>query len=139
MVDWSGLSTGRYPEVRKNTRLVGKHIATLCDLLVVNTGISLTSVHLVGHSLGAHVAGYAGASVTKTKIGRITGLDPARPLFEMPALVTTDRRLDTSDAHFVDVIHTNGGSFGMILPIGHVDFYPNGGMKQPGCDTSKIF
>lgn len=31
---------------------------------------------VVGHSLGAHIAGFAGKSVKKGKIGTIIGLDP---------------------------------------------------------------
>jgi hypothetical protein len=36
----------------------------------------------------------------------------------------------------VDVIHTDGsssiaGGFGHLDPLGHVDFYPNGGSVQP--------
>lgn len=47
-------------------------------------------------------------------------------------------RLDQSDANYVDVIHSNGeslivGGFGTWEPIGHVDFYPNGGRAQRGC------
>lgn len=37
------------------------------------------------------------------------------------------------DAKYVQVIHTNGGHLGYLGPLGHADFYPNGGMKQPGC------
>ncbi|CAG2119107.1 unnamed protein product, partial [Medioppia subpectinata] len=51
-------------------------------------------------------------------------------------------RLTKSDALFVDVIHTETvrrGAFqwgtGMAKSIGHIDFYPNGGLDQPGCST----
>lgn len=44
-----------------------------------------------------------------------------------------DGRLDPSDAKHVHVIHTNGGFLGFLKPIGHADFYPNGGMNQKGC------
>lgn len=65
------------------------------------------------------------------KVARISGLDPAMPWF---LTVTTDDRLDPSDAEFVDVIHTCGGVLGLILTLGTVDFYPNGGtIFQPGC------
>ena len=63
------------------------------------------------------------------------GLDPGEGPFK---LNETDTRLDISDADFVDIIHTNGGNFingeiAFIEPIGHLDFYVNGGHKQPGC------
>lgn len=47
--------------------------------------------------------------------------------------------VDRSDAMFVDAVHTSAGyvilkgDFGVIGPIGHIDFYVNGGSKQPGC------
>ena len=61
----------------------------------------------------------------------ILGLDPAGPVF---ARRPRKARLDSSDARFVDVIHT---SFNYLVGImgrcGDVDFYVNGGGKQPGC------
>lgn len=99
---------------------------------------SLDRFHMIGHSLGAHLAGYAGYTLQREfglTLGRITGLDPAEPLFtDTEPLV----RLDRSDAHFVDVVHTDAttlamGGLGMRAAIGHVDFYPNGGSNNPGC------
>lgn len=63
------------------------------------------------------------------------GLDPAEPEFEDHP---TSIRLDPTDAVFVDVIHTNGAppdrlGAGLMQVSGHVDFYVNGGQKQPGC------
>ena len=57
------------------------------------------------------ITGYAGEKLyewRKAKLGRITALDPAQPLFKgMPEFV----RLDPGDAEFVDVIHTDGKDF----------------------------
>lgn len=51
-----------------------------------------------------------------------------------------DGHLTSSDAKFVDVIHTDGGIFGFPNPIGHADYYPNGGRPlQPGCSASNFF
>lgn len=61
----------------------------------------------------------------------IPGLDPAAMWFHGEH---EDVRLDTSDAFFVDVIHTSS-EYGITSGIGHVDFFPNGGKKQPGCNT----
>lgn len=47
--------------------------------------------------------------------------------------------LDTSDAHFVDVMHTGAGILGQWGPNGHADFYLNGGTSQPGCAHDTIF
>lgn len=91
-------------------------------------------IHLIGHSLGAHVAGAAG-SMFNNRIARITGLDPALPSFDH--FKDADQRLDLTDAQFVDIIHTCAGTLGLFAPIGHVDFYPNGGTPtQPGCQPT---
>lgn len=90
-------------------------------------------IHILGHSLGAHIAGFIGSNLSG-KIGRITGMDPARPDFESPFLKEPKDRLDPTDAKFVDIIHTCAGTVGFVRPIGHIDFYPNGGsFRQPGC------
>lgn len=41
--------------------------------------------------------------------------------------------LSRDSAAFVDVIHTNGLMQGVMKPLGHADFYMNGGIVQPGC------
>ncbi|KFM63671.1 Pancreatic triacylglycerol lipase, partial [Stegodyphus mimosarum] len=97
-------------------------------------------VHIIGHGLGAHASGYAGKwfqNRQKEVIDRITGLDPSGPFFNGVQKVV---RLDKDDASFVDVIHTNSDGnrlmgYGLTEPIGHLDFYPNGGELQPGCET----
>lgn len=62
-------------------------------------------------------------------------LDPAGPLF---SLDNPAERLASTDAVYVEVIHTNAGLQGFREPIGHASFYPNFGRTQPGCgvDTS---
>lgn len=66
----------------------------------------------------------------------ILGLDPALPLYMFNG---PSSRLSASDAKFVDVIHTDGGILGYPWPLGHADFFPNGGRPlQPGCATQEL-
>uniref|UniRef100_A0A8D2PUJ3 triacylglycerol lipase n=1 Tax=Zosterops lateralis melanops TaxID=1220523 RepID=A0A8D2PUJ3_ZOSLA len=139
VVDWLSLAHQLYTDAVNNTQIVGKTIARLLDWLQENPLFKLENVHLIGYSLGAHVAGFAGNHVHGT-IGRITGLDPAGPMFEG---VDPSRRLSPDDANFVDVLHTYtretlGVSIGIQMPVGHVDIYPNGGDFQPGCGLSDV-
>nr|CAD7460387.1 unnamed protein product [Timema tahoe] len=137
VVDWAGGSLPLYTQATANTRLVGLEVAYFINYLQSTFGLDPADVHLIGHSLGAHTAGYAGERIVG--LGRITGLDPAEPFFQgMPTIA----RLDPSDAKLVDVIHTDGKSifllgYGMSQPCGHIDFYPNNGKEQPGCDLAE--
>ncbi|XP_075189403.1 pancreatic triacylglycerol lipase-like, partial [Anomaloglossus baeobatrachus] len=134
-VDWrsgSG-SVALYVQAANNARLVGAEIAYMLRRWQQELEYPPAKVHIIGHSLGAHAAGEAGWRLPG--IRRITGLDPARPWFEN---TPEDVRLDPSDADFVDVIHTDTNKFtgvGIIKPIGHFDFYPNGGRHMTGCPS----
>lgn len=101
----------------------------------------LANFQVVGHSLGAHIAGFAGKSakrLTGSKISRITGLDPAGPLFEVPP-VPKNSRLSDEDANVVEALHTNGGMLGYLTPLGTIDFFANGGdFIQKECQTSVV-
>ncbi|XP_071444353.1 pancreatic lipase-related protein 2-like [Hetaerina americana] len=132
-VDWSNGAGIPYNQAVANTRVVGLEIAHLVNTLLKTKNGSAGDFHLIGHSLGAQTSGYAGERIEG--LGRITGLDPAGPMFtSMPNFV----RLDKKDAKFVDVIHTDAElmGFGMEEAIGHMDFFPNGGNSQPGCSVS---
>nr|KAI8754250.1 pancreatic triacylglycerol lipase-like isoform X1 [Biomphalaria glabrata] len=138
-VDWQQGSKGpNYYQAAANTRMVGSMVARLIQDLHSFGQAGIGNFHLVGHSLGAHLFGYAGKEVfrlTNQKVGRITGMDPAGPAFEGYSSYV---RIDSSDAQFVDIIHTDAeplinAGFGIRGSIGHVDFYPNGGVHQPGC------
>ncbi|XP_075389586.1 pancreatic lipase-related protein 3 [Tenrec ecaudatus] len=132
-LDWINGSR-QYIHAINNLPVVGAEVAYLVNILETKFGYSPSKVHLIGHSLGAHLAGEAGSRITG--LGRITGLDPAGPYFHnTPNLVS----LDPSDAEFVDVIHTNAArlffemGIGTTNACGHLDFYPNGGKYMPGC------
>ncbi|CAL1272908.1 unnamed protein product [Larinioides sclopetarius] len=62
-------------------------------------GVDPESFHIIGHSLGTEVAGYAGERINR--LGRIT--EPSR-----------------------------------LEQTGHIDFYPNGGERQPGCPDPTV-
>lgn len=130
-IDWSAAGSKPFQISAANVDPIGSFIA---DFLIASE-IALEKIHIIGHSLGSHVAGFIGKHVFKKtgeKIGRITATDPAGPTFEH-SCIGEDLRLSEGDARFVDVVHSDAGHFGFIAPIGHVDYYPNGGRLQPGC------
>ncbi|CAH1405629.1 unnamed protein product [Nezara viridula] len=98
-------------------------------------GVQPETLHLIGYSIGAHIAGLTANYIDGAKIGRMTGLDPTI-IFYMGTNRSHD--LDPSDAHFVDVIHTGAGILGQWGPNGHADFYVNGGTSQPGCLSASL-
>lgn len=140
IVDWAPLSHSLYIEARLHTRTVAHQLAKFFIFLHLYAYLDISATHIVGHSLGAQIAAYTSFLLKQElgqTLGRITGLDPAAPLFEYPDMETLEQRLDPDDAYFVDVIHTNANHLGVISPSGHVDFYPNGGEMQPDCRFCK--
>ncbi|KAJ8418287.1 hypothetical protein AAFF_G00139960 [Aldrovandia affinis] len=138
-IDWKEAGRTLYTQSASNIRVIGAQLAYMIELFKTTYQQRPETIHIIGHSLGAHLAGEAGRRTPN--LGRITGLDPAEPYFQgCPALV----RLDPSDAKFVDVIHTDSLpmvpylGMGMSQAIGHLDFYPNGGEHMPGCDKNII-
>lgn len=150
ILDWSkGANVGTfnldYPKAAQNTRVVGDVTGQLINWLDETYNYGPENFICIGHSLGAHVCGYAGKAVNKLnsknkQLKRISGMDPAGPYFEF----TEDFvRLDKSDATFVDSMHTDGQKltqlgFGMLQAISDIDFYPSGGYDQPGCRSILI-
>lgn len=139
VVDWQHRAEiPLYAKAASSTPLVGILLSFMLQKIIETSNCSLhpDNVHIIGFSLGAHAAGVCGRHFyenTGFLIGRITGLDPAGPLFEH-----SNVSLSLNDAKFVDVIHTNAGNltdgrYGLNQSIGHVDFYPNGGHDQPNC------
>ncbi|XP_024862113.1 lipase member H-like isoform X2 [Kryptolebias marmoratus] len=129
MVDWNyGATNLDYFKVVKYTYRVADNITAFIKMMQ-NHGASLSSIHMIGVSLGAHISGFVGAKLNG-ELGRITGLDAAGPGFNGKGL---EDRLDPTDAQFVDVLHTDIDFLGYREPLGHIDFYANGGTDQPGC------
>ncbi|XP_048478264.1 pancreatic triacylglycerol lipase [Plutella xylostella] len=139
VVDWANLGFGSYLQAGRNVQLVGRDLGRRL-LKLTTLGLPAARLHLVGHSLGAHLVAYA-ARQMKTKdvvVPRITGLDPAMPGFYPPLSFLGDH-VTADDAAFVDIIHTDGGRYGASTKTGHADFWPNGGTaRQPGCQINTV-
>ncbi|XP_023950156.2 lipase member H-A [Bicyclus anynana] len=137
MLDTNMFTTMEYPRAARFMRPVGKHTAKMLVQLT-NSGLDPKKLEIVGLSLGGQTASFIAKNyrdLTNVTIARITGLDPAGPCFRN---LGPDERIDKSDADFVDIISTNIDGFGMAAPVGHVNFYVNGGEFQPG-DVMWVF
>ncbi|XP_051160870.1 pancreatic triacylglycerol lipase-like [Leptopilina boulardi] len=133
VVDWSPASQESYLLARLLVPPIGMHVGEMISFLEDN-GMNASTTALIGHSLGAHVMGIAGKTAKK-RVKYLVGLDPAMPLFRF---VEPEERIAIGDADFVEIIHTDAGILGFPENIGDFDFYPNGGMFQPGCENDDL-
>ncbi|KAL7011644.1 hypothetical protein ACKWTF_014364 [Chironomus riparius] len=142
--DWSRYADiGDYVAATGAISEVAKTYIKLLNQLK-SAGYDLTKIYAVGHSLGAHLAGKIGELLQSRNIllSRITGLDPAGPLFTYPVTINIlgikvtlpgNNLLVKGNAKFVDIIHSNAGVAGTIISTGDLDFWPNGGKTQSHC------
>ena len=80
--DWSDKAKNlNYAAVAAASRPVGHEVADLIGFLVPHAPTSEKLFHLVGYSLGAHAAGFAGQHLQEKyglKLGRISGKNNVR-------------------------------------------------------------
>jgi len=150
-VDWHQLAASQgatmYDIPAGNTERAGKRAAEML-LAMLGPGVpGFDNIHVVGHSLGSHVAGNMCREI-ETRIGRkckhLTLLDPAAPKFVQDTL--SDIAVKKSDAEYVEAIVTNGALNRPYMARGyaanarpdeyHAAWYFNGGSVQPGCDSA---
>lgn len=62
-----------YLQAVQNAVVVANCTAQLIDVLVANLSINMDQIHIIGFSLGAHVAGMTAMFLKSGKIARITG------------------------------------------------------------------
>lgn len=73
-VDWGKLCPQPwYIEARSHVAGVGQNVASFVDFLVENGLLQMKNLHVLGHSLGAHVSGNVGKNVKSGDVQRITG------------------------------------------------------------------
>lgn len=142
LVSWEHAANRDYPTTVASVKVIARQVSILLYYIATLYSVDAkdskfaNNIHCVGHSLGAHACAFISQDFNNN-FGRISGLDPAGPMFDDAAI---KYRLDRSSAKLVVALHTNSGTllsldtaFGISQPIGHVDFYANDGTHQPGC------
>ncbi|XP_068632649.1 lipase member H-B-like [Battus philenor] len=131
-----GFATSYMSWAAPNARKLGVRFAAVLANMSA-AGLDLNKTHLIGHSLGAHIFGIAGNTMSQNGIQPtcIIGLDPSRIGFENKP---PEMRLNADSGGQVVVIHTDTNKYGAKGPMGKVDFWPNyrhpGPATQPGCE-----
>jgi len=132
-VDWgTGASTINYVTARNRVGAVATVVAQFIDWVHTRTNTPFSSVSVIGHSLGGHIAGLTGKRVARGRVQSVLAMDPAGPLFSMNS---PNERVHHTDAVYTECIYTDQGGLGFDEPLCHANFYPNWGSNQPGCLT----
>ncbi|CAG9766413.1 unnamed protein product [Ceutorhynchus assimilis] len=135
-VDWHAGSEPPYDQAIANARVVALEVTHFLKFLRESHNVTLEQVHLIGHGVGAHIAGYVGHEL---KVKKISGLDPSGPRFDgMPAQV----KLDATDADYVEVLHTDVGARCSTKQSDVLSLTRSGlnkGEIIPGCSHKRAF
>jgi len=103
------------------------------NVLIKQCSVPIKNIIFIGHSLGAHISGFAAKEVAKNNNENKIPLT-ANPLFSHKECKA---RLCKSDAEREEVFHTSL-TFGMWGPVGDRDFFFNDGKMQPGCGKRSV-
>lgn len=135
IMDWGPAANQGFSKAAAMVSAMGSYLSNFIQKLL-QMGVHWHRIHLVCHSLGGHVCGFAGKKI-RPRIGRITALDPAGPCFGKVASNGPQDRLSYDDAYEVDVYHYDDEFLGIgNQQIGQFDVFVNGGSSQPGCKGS---
>ncbi|XP_070507978.1 lipoprotein lipase-like [Chironomus tepperi] len=146
--DWSAYAFDDYSDMAHEVDHIADVFVEILNKMRDNK-YDLTKLYIIGHSLGAHIAGRIGRILQHQNIiiPRITGLDPTGSLYNHAScwkhwvkfMGSYHKPLSKDDAKFVDIIHSNAGLYkGIVFSSGHLDFWPNCGVFQPHCDECKL-
>ncbi|CAL4168526.1 unnamed protein product, partial [Meganyctiphanes norvegica] len=111
---------------------IAKETADLLDYFALHKQLNLSQSHLIGFSFGGNILGIVTHHITEGTLGRVTGIDPGDDFKMSEEEFDPSYYLDESDADIVTTIRCS--SIGDTYPATSIDFYPNGGLIQPGCD-----
>lgn len=71
-MDWSALCHIEYASAMHGAKIAGQQLGDFINWLTFN-GVNLSDIHIIGHSLGAHVAGIGADAIQNGRVARITG------------------------------------------------------------------
>lgn len=131
-VNWAK-GAGLFPirSYEKRMKDVGETVAKFIYFLIREGGASMRDMGVIGHSAGAVTVSFVGKSTNGTLPVQIS-LDPPKSYSYFIYGTIFPQK---TDAKYVEVMHTAADESNMFihLPLGHADFYPNGGRYQPYC------
>lgn len=74
-VDWKWLALDlSYVMARMRCKEIGNYVAELIRMLTDDTSRGMDQIHVIGFSMGAHIAGYSGKRLDG-QVPRITGIN----------------------------------------------------------------
>lgn len=89
-MDWRQYSTDlTYAGAKLRAKHIAKDIANVLKKVTYNMTVGVQDLHLVGHSMGAHITGFVGKILIDPMVPRITGKSTATPGRGTSSVVST--------------------------------------------------